>query len=133
MIIEIGKIYGCDLNKETAQELALSLGKTLTSLGIVKGAIQLTLYSSNRSMSLPTHSAKGIQGITDCLSNYGLLGAVLSNTFIRDRSWGDGGMAEAVQQQFQLNRKDEFLKAFIQQAIASGSVKLNETIEHYRQ
>jgi uncharacterized protein len=33
-----------------------------------------------------------------------------------------------VQQQFQLNRKDEFLKTFIERAITDGTVKLTEKI-----
>ena len=38
--------------------------------------------------------------------------------FRRDRNWGDGGMTEVVQQQFQLTRKDEFMKAFVKDAIS---------------
>jgi uncharacterized protein len=126
MIIEIGKIYGCDLNKDTAQELALSLGKTLTSLGIVKGAIQL--LSAALTVNVTTYAlGKGIQGITAAYLTR-IAGYSFIEYFHKDRSWGDGGMTEVVQQQFQLNRKDEFLKTFIQQAIAAGSVKLNETI-----
>merc|ERR1712178_640913 len=41
MVIEIGKIYGCELNLERGQELAMSLAKTLASLGIVEGVIKL--------------------------------------------------------------------------------------------
>ena len=41
MVIEIGKIYGCELNIDRGRELALSLAKTLGSLGVVKGVIQL--------------------------------------------------------------------------------------------
>ena len=131
MIIEIGKIYDCDLNKETAQELALSLGKTLTSLGIVKGAIQL--LSTALTVNVTTYAlGKGIQGIVAAYLTR-IAGRSFIEYFHQDRSWGDGGMVEAVQQQFQLNRKDEFLKAFIQQAIASGTVKINETIDRYRQ
>jgi uncharacterized protein len=131
MIIEIGKIYGCDLNKDTAQELALSLGKTLTSLGIVKGAIQL--LSAALTVNVTTYAlGKGIQGLTAAYLTR-IAGRSFIEYFRQDRSWGDGGMAEAVQQQFQLNRKDEFLKAFIQQAIASGTVKLNETIGNFRE
>ena len=126
MIIEIGKIYGCDLNKDTAQELALSLGKTLTSLGIVKGAIQL--LSTALTINVATYAlGKGIQGITAAYLTR-IAGRSFIEYFRQDRSWGDGGMAAAVQQQFQLNRKDEFLKAFIRQAIASGTVKLDDKI-----
>ncbi len=126
MIIEIGKIYGCDLNKESAQELALSLGKTLTSLGIVKGAIQL--LSAALTVNVTTYAlGKGIQGITAAYLTR-IAGRSFIEYFRQGRSWGDGGMVEAVQQQFQLNRKDEFITAFIQQAIASGTVKLNEKL-----
>jgi uncharacterized protein len=120
MIIEIGKIYGCDLNKDTAQELALSLGKTLTSLGIVKGAIQL--LSTALTINVTTYAlGKGIQGITAAYLTR-IAGRSFITYFQRDRSWGDGGMAEAVQQQFQLNRKEEFLKAFVSQAVEKISI-----------
>jgi len=32
----------------------------------------------------------------------------------------DGGMTEVVQRQFQLNRREEFMKAFVQDAITRG-------------
>ncbi len=115
MIIEIGKIYGCDLNKDTAQELALSLGKTLTSLGIVKGTIQL--LSTALTVNVATYAlGKGIQGITTAYLTR-IAGRSFIEYFRQNQTWGDGGMTEVVQQQFQLSRKDEFLKLFVQQAI----------------
>ena len=36
--------------------------------------------------------------------------------FRHDQDWGDGGMTEVVQRQFQLTRRDEFVKQFIQDA-----------------
>jgi uncharacterized protein len=115
MIIEIGKIYGCDLNKDTAQELALSLGKTLTSLGIVKGTIQL--LSTALTVNVATYAlGKGIQGITTAYLTR-IAGRSFIEYFQQNQTWGDGGMTEVVQQQFQLSRKDEFLKLFVQQAI----------------
>jgi uncharacterized protein len=38
--------------------------------------------------------------------------------FRHDQDWGDGGITEVVQRQFQLNRKDEFVKLFVKDAIA---------------
>jgi uncharacterized protein len=115
MTIEIGKIYDCNLDKAAAQELALSLGKTLTSLGIVKGAIQL--LTTALKVNLATYAlGKGIQGITTAYLTR-IAGRSFIEYFRQDRSWGDGGIAEVVQEQFQLNRKDEFIKIFIQQAI----------------
>jgi uncharacterized protein len=115
MIIEIGKIYGCDLNKATAQELALSLGKTLTSLGIVKGAIQI--LTTALQVNLPTYLlGKGIQGITAAYLTR-IAGRSFIEYFRQGQTWGDGGMTEVVQAQFELNRKDEFLKIFIDRAL----------------
>ncbi len=115
MIIEIGKIYGCELNKATAQELALSLGKTLTSLGIVKGTIQL--LSTALTINVTTYAlGKGIQGMTTAYLTQ-VAGRSFIEYFCQNQTWGDGGMTEVVQQQFQLSRKDEFLKVFVQQAI----------------
>jgi uncharacterized protein len=115
MIIEIGKIYGCDLNKDTAQELAVSLGKTLASLGIVKGAIQV--LSAVLTVNVTTYAlGKGIQGITAAYLTR-IAGRSFIEYFRQNRTWGDGGMAEVVQQQFQLNRKDEFLQVFVKQAM----------------
>ena len=123
LIIEIGKTYGCDLNKDTAQELALSLGKTLTSLGIVKGTIQL--LSTALTVNVATYAlGKGIQGITTAYLTR-IAGRSFIEYFRQNQTWGDGGMTEVVQQQFQLSRKDEFLKLFVQQAV--------EKISSYRE
>jgi uncharacterized protein len=103
------------------QKLAHSLGKTLTSLGIVKGAIQL--LTTALKVNVATYAlGKGIQGITTAYLTR-IAGRSFIEYFRKDRSWGDGGMTEVVQEQFQLNRKDEFIKIFVQQAIDRISLK----------
>ena len=116
MVIEIGRIYGCELDLEKGKELALSLGKTLVSLGVVKGAIDLL------ARALQFHFAtyivgKAIQGVSAAYLTR-IAGKSFIEYFRRDRNWGDGGMTEVVQQQFQLTRKDEFMKAFVKDAIS---------------
>lgn len=116
MVVEIGKLYGCELNMERGRELALSLGKTLASLGIVKGAIEL--LSRALQLNVATYLVgKAIQGVTAAYLTR-IAGKSFIEYFRHDQDWGDGGITEVVQQQFQLNRKDEFVKAFIQEAIA---------------
>lgn len=116
MVVEIGKIYGCELNMERGRELALSLGKTLASLGIVKGAIQL--LSTALQLNVATYIVgKAIQGVTAAYLTR-IAGKSFIEYFRHDQDWGDGGITEVVQRQFQLNRKDEFVKAFVQEAIA---------------
>ncbi|MEC4819308.1 MAG: GTP-binding protein, partial [Scytonema sp. PMC 1069.18] len=116
MVVEIGKVYGCDLNMERGRELALSLGKTLASLGVVKGALQL--LTTALQLNVATFIVgRAIQGVTAAYLTR-IAGKSFIEYFRHDQDWGDGGMTEVVQRQFQLNRRDEFIKAFIQEAIA---------------
>ncbi|MBD2306906.1 DUF697 domain-containing protein [Chroococcidiopsis sp. FACHB-1243] len=116
MVVEIGSVYGCELNIERGKELALSLGKILASLGIVKGAFQL--LSAALQLTVPTFLiGRAIQAVTAAYLTR-IAGRSFIEYFRRDRDWGDGGIAEVVQQQFQLSRRDEFIREFVQQAIA---------------
>ncbi|MEM6400076.1 MAG: GTP-binding protein [Cyanobacteria bacterium P01_D01_bin.116] len=116
MVVEIGRVYGCELNMERGRELALSLAKTLASLGIVKGALQLV--STALQLNIATLVlGKAIQGVTAAYLTR-IAGKSFIEYFRHDQDWGDGGMTEVVQRQFQLNRRDEFVKAFISEAIA---------------
>ena len=63
MVIEIGQVYGCELNSDRGKELALSLGKTLVSLGVVKGAVDL--LGKALQLNMATYLVgKVIQGVT---------------------------------------------------------------------
>ncbi|MBR8831580.1 MAG: GTPase Era [Chroococcopsis gigantea SAG 12.99] len=115
MVIEIGQVYGCEINSDRGKELAMSLGKTLVSLGVVKGAIELL------ARALQFHFAtfivgKAIQGVTAAYLTR-IAGKSFVEYFRQDQDWGDGGMTEVVQRQFQLSRKDEFVKSFVMDAI----------------
>lgn len=116
MVVEIGRVYGCEIDLDRGRELALSLAKTLASLGIVKGALQLL------STALQTNVATFIAGRAIQAVTAAYLTRIAGKSFIeyfrQDQDWGDGGMTEVVQRQFQLNRRDEFVKAFVQDAIA---------------
>ena len=131
MVVEIGKIYGCELNMERGRELALSLAKTLASLGIVKGAIQL--LSTALQLNVATFLVgRAIQGVTAAYLTR-IAGKSFIEYFRHDQDWGDGGMTEVVQRQFQINRRDEFVKAFIQQAIARVVKPLQDKVEALEQ
>lgn len=116
MVVELGKVYGCDMNINRGKELATSLAKTLISLGVVRGAIELF------SIALQTNAGtfiigKAIQGATAAYLTR-IAGKSFIEYFRRDQDWGDGGMTDVVQEQFQLNRRDEFVKVFVKEAIA---------------
>ncbi|CAD5954799.1 YcjF family protein [Planktothrix agardhii] len=123
MVIEIGKIYGCELNSDRGRELALSLAKTLGSLGVVKGVIQLV--STALQLNLATLVVgRGIQAVSAAYLTR-IAGKSFIEYFRQDQDWGDGGMTEVVQRQFQLTRRDEFVKQFVQDAFAKIIEPLN--------
>lgn len=125
MVIEIGKVYGCELNSDRGKELALSLGKTLVSLGVVKGAVDL--LGKALQFNIATYLVgKVIQGVTAAYLTR-IAGKSFVEYFRHDQDWGDGGITEVVQRQFQLSRKDEFIKAFVKDAITKVVQPLADT------
>ena len=115
MVVELGRIYGCELNLERGKDLALSLAKTLAGLGLIKGSTQL--LATSLQMNLATIVVgRALQGITAAYLTH-IAGRSFMEYFRQNQDWGDGGMTEVVQRQFQLNRRDEFLRGFIQEAI----------------
>ena len=115
MVVEIGQVYGCELNSETGRDLALSLGKTLVSLGVVKGAVDLVAKALQ--FTATTYVVgKVVQAISAAYLTR-IAGKSFVEYFSHDQDWGDGGITEVVQRQFKLNRKDEFIRGFVQDAI----------------
>ncbi len=114
MVIEIAKIYGVEITKEKAKSLALSVGKILVTLGLVKGGV--SLISATLSLSLPTFIvSKVIQGVSVSWLTR-IAGASFITYFQQDQSWGDGGIQEVVEYHYKLNKRDEYFKSFIQRA-----------------
>jgi uncharacterized protein len=115
MIIDIGKVYGCQLDKSNAKELALSLGKTVGGLGILRGSIEL--LSNALKLTIATYVVgKAIQGVTGAYLTR-IAGLSFIEYFRSNQDWGDGGMDEVVQEQFKLAQKDDFVKGFLQEAM----------------
>lgn len=127
MVVEIGQVYGCEINMQRGRELALSLAKTLASLGIVKGVIQLVSTALQLSVAAFI-VGRAIQGVSAAYLTR-IAGKSFIEYFRNDQDWGDGGVTEVVQRQFQLNRRDEFVKAFVQEAIARVVKPLTEHLE----
>jgi uncharacterized protein len=119
MVVEIGRIYGCELNLDRGRDLALSLARTLTSLGLIKGSLQLmTTLTTTLQLNITTIAVgRLIQGISAAYLTR-IAGRSFIEYFRQDQDWGDGGITEVVQRQFQLNRKEEFIRGFMQDAMA---------------
>jgi len=114
MVIEIAKIYGVEITKESAKNLAISVGKTLATMGLVQSGV--SLISSTLSISLPTLVvSKVIQGVSVSWLTR-IAGASFITYFQQDQSWGDGGIQEVVEYHYNLNKRDEYFKSFIRRA-----------------
>ncbi|WP_269616846.1 DUF697 domain-containing protein [Prochlorococcus marinus] len=114
MVIEIAKIYGVEITKERAKNLAISVGKTLATMGLVQGGV--SLISSTLSLSLPTLVvSKVIQAISVSWLTR-ISGASFITYFQQDQDWGDGGIQEVVEYHYNLNKRDEYFKSFIRKA-----------------
>ena len=115
MILEMAKIYGVEMSRDRAKDLALSLGQTLGKLGIVKGA--MSLLGTSLSLSLPTLVlAQVLQGVVTAWLTR-IAGSSFMRYFEQDQDWGDGGMQTVVQQAFELNRRELSLQRFLASAM----------------
>ncbi len=112
MVIEIARIYGVQLTKSRAQELAISVGKTLASLGLIKGGV--SLISTALSINIPTLLVgRALQGVAVAWLTR-VAGASFITYFKQDQDWGDGGIQEVVQHHYDLNRRGASLEKFLE-------------------
>ncbi len=115
MIIEISKIYGVKLSKNKATELTKSLISVIATLGIVKGGINIisNILSTNVTS---TFISKSIQSITAAWI-IRLVGLSFVKYFEQNQNWGDGGMQEVIENIYEMNKREEIMKNFINEAI----------------
>ena len=115
MVVEIGRTYGCNINFERGKELAVSLGKTLASLGIVKGSFEL-VAAGLQLHAVTFVASKALQGVAAAYLTR-IAGKSFIEYFRRNGDWGDGGIAEVVRQQFLLDKKEAATRVFLQNAL----------------
>jgi hypothetical protein len=116
MVVEIGQVYGCEMNLDRGKELALSLSKTLISLGLVRGAIEILSIALQTNVSTFL-LGRAIQGATAAYLTR-IAGKSFIKYFRQNQDWGDGGISQVVEEQFQLNRRDQFIQGFVRDTIA---------------
>jgi len=115
MVVEIARVYGISLSRDSAQELAVSVGRTLAALGLVKGGVGL--LSAALSLNLPALVvSRALQAVSAAWLTR-VAGASFITYFERDQDWGDGGIQEVVQQHYNLNRRDGALRQFLEAAL----------------
>jgi small GTP-binding protein len=116
MVVEIARVYGVQLSRQSAQDLAMSVGRTLAGLGLVKGGV--SLLSTSLSLSLPTLLVgRALQAATGAWLTR-VAGLSFIAYFSQDQTWGDGGIQDVVQRQFDLSRRESDLRRFLETAFS---------------
>ncbi len=115
MVMEIGRVYGVELSRETARDLALSVGRTLAGLGLIKGGVGL--LSSALTLQLPALLVgRAIQAVSAAWLTR-VAGRSFITYFQQNQDWGDGGVQEVLRRQYDLNRRDGALRRFLELAL----------------
>ncbi|MFN5221113.1 MAG: DUF697 domain-containing protein, partial [Cyanobacteriota bacterium] len=114
MVLEIGKVYGVTLSRTSAQDLALSVGRTLAGLGLIKGGV--SLLASALSLNLPALVvSRAVQAVSAAWLTR-VAGQSFITYFQQDQDWGDGGLQEVLQREYELNRREGALRSFLKAA-----------------
>ena len=115
MVVEIARVYGISLSKQSAQDLALSVGRTLAGLGLIKGGV--SLLSAAMSLNLPALVVSRAAQAVSAAWLTRVAGLSFITYFERDQDWGDGGVQEVVQRHYDLSRRDGALRQFLEVAL----------------
>jgi len=115
MVVELGRVYGIEMSIEEAKPLAVSLAKTMAALSLAKGAMKLLSVGLQVNPATAVAS-KLVQGASAAYLTR-IAGKSFITYFQANQDWGDGGIQAVVEQQYQLNRRDEFVKQFLRSAV----------------
>ncbi len=115
MVMEIGRVYGVELGRETARDLALSVGRTLAGLGLIKGGVGL--LSGALALHVPALLvSRAIQAVSAAWLTR-VAGLSFITYFQQNQDWGDGGVQEVLRRQYDLNRREGALRRFLELAL----------------
>ncbi len=115
MVVELSRVYGVEVSIEEAKALAVSLAKTMAALSLAKGTMKLLAVGLQANVATAIAS-KLLQGVSAAYLTR-IAGKSFMVYFQANQDWGDRGIQAVVEQQYQLNRRDAFVKQFLHSAI----------------
>lgn len=115
MISELGAAYEQPVSIAHARMIGSEMAQLLMKLGLVEAATSLVagLFKS----TLVGYATGGALQATTLAYLTHVSGHAFADYFRRGMNWGDGGMKAALQKQFELHRRADFLQEFGKQAI----------------
>ncbi|MGB7249769.1 MAG: GTP-binding protein [Phormidesmis sp.] len=115
MVVELGRVYGIEVSIEEAKALAVSLAKTMAGLSLAKGTMKMLAVGLQMNVATAVAS-KLLQGVSAAYLTR-IAGKSFMTYFQANQDWGDRGIQSVVEQHYQLNKRDEFVKQFLRSAI----------------
>ncbi len=116
MVVELGRVYDIDVSIEEAKALAVSLAKTMAALSLAKGVMKMLAVGLQVNVATAIAS-KLVQGASAAYLTR-IAGKSFVVYFQSNQNWGDRGIQAVVEQQYQLNKRDEFMKQFLRSTAA---------------
>ena len=116
MISEIAAAYGIELSTAHARLIGGQMIQMLLKTGIVEASTSLIagLFKS----TMVGYAAGGAVQAVSMAYLTRISGLTFADYFRRGQDWGDGGMQAALQRQFDLNSRADFLQDFAKQALS---------------
>ena len=121
MILEISKIYNVKITKNEAVYLSKTLLTTLAQLGILKGGISIITTSLSSNFTT-IFISKSIQSITSSWL-IRIVGLSIIEYFKNGQNWGNEGIQDVIDKIYKLNKREEILNRFINEAIKKIKIK----------
>jgi hypothetical protein len=119
MVVEIGGVFGCQLNLKRGKELAYSLTKTLAGMGLIEGSIQLMTGLMTAIAEVTVVGFLVTAPIQAASAGYltRIAGRSFIEYFKRDQNWGEGGIQTVVEAQVQRTKREKWLEPFVRDAV----------------
>lgn len=116
MISEVAGAYGVELSTAHARLIGGQMVQMLLKTGIIEASTSLIagLFKS----TMVGYAAGGAVQAVSMAYLTRISGLTFADYFRRGQNWGDGGMQAALQRQFDLNSRTDFLQDFAKQALS---------------
>jgi len=125
MVSEIASLFGVELGLNDAKKLARELGQVMMKLGVV--AIATDILGKALKATVVGFVAGGtIEAVSGAYLTR-VSGLAFMDYFASDQNWGEGGVQGAIEKHFDLEKKGEFVSAFIKEAAGRLLTSPSET------
>ncbi len=115
MISEVAAVYGVELSMAHARKIGEQMIKSLLKFGFVEAATS-TVAGMFKASLVGFATGGAIQAVSMAYLTH-IAGLAFREYFKAGQNWGDGGMQAALNRQFSLHSRGEFLQEFARQAL----------------